>query len=143
MCVCRKEQSSLTQGPSDFLRSMTFPQDLGKGRMKLDEQGMWLGEQRSHGIEAGKCSTGTGWETCWDSPISTALASFQSAIRNSRHQKSISTSIKEEQMAQGTTERNYITRGESTPTPSSPPLFSPVLFAFISDEFIQNPSAWC
>lgn len=53
MCVCRKEQSSLTQGPSDFLRSVTFPQDLGKGRMKLDEQGMWLGEQRSHGIEAG------------------------------------------------------------------------------------------
>lgn len=67
-------------------------------------------------------------------PISTALASFESAILNSWCHKSESTSIKEEQVAQDIRE-SYITKQESTFSPYPTTVLIP-LFAFISYEFI-------
>lgn len=67
--------------------------------------------------------------------ISTALASFESAILNSWCHESESTSIKEEQVAQDIRERSYITKQESTFSSCPTTVLIP-LFAFISYEFI-------
>lgn len=76
-------------------------------------------------------------------PVSPAQASFESAALNSGCHKSLCISVKEEQMAQGTTQSSFTKQESNHPLPdSTPPLFSPILFAF-SDDFTQSPSAWC
>ena len=54
-------------------------------------------------------------------PVSPAQASFESAILNSRCHKSLCFSVKEEQMAQGTTGRSSFTKQESITAPPIPP----------------------